>query len=173
MALSVAGAMEAGFLPALDEELADPEICKSRHLIPTYLGTRTWVIPIYVFDTGISRVILTCPAWGVSCFQMKARELFVSSPCAIHKERFKLCVDHPAPPREAGASPLRARARRSQGATPHPHGQAPVCALSLSLPLAYRFSQGRAWGGRMLSGRSLYPAAATNPHTRTGFSALP
>ena len=35
MALSVAEAMEAGFLPALDEELADPGKCKSRHLIPT------------------------------------------------------------------------------------------------------------------------------------------
>ena len=53
-------------------------------------------------------------------------------PCAIHKDPVKLSVDHPpAPPREAGAAPLHAHARRSQASVLHPHSQAPLCTASV------------------------------------------
>ena len=84
----------------------------------------------------------------------------------------RLRVDRPPAPPLGPAPPLSVRAHVAPKQLRRIHTARCLRALRLSLPLAYRFSPGRAGDAfRSVPVPARWPA--TNPHARTGFSALP
>ena len=104
-------------------------------------------------------------------FRVKSREFFVSSAFAHSLKPTKVRVDLPTRAPLGPAPPLSVRSHVAPKRLRRIHTARWLRALRLSLPLAYRFSPGRA-GGAFLSVTvpALWPA--TNLHARTGFSAL-
>ena len=123
-----------------------PDCCPGQdHVNPFLLPTRP--------STGKAQI-------QIILFRLKTREFFVSSAFA-HSPKPPSFVWIALPRRpSAGASPLRARARRSQAAAPHPHSQVPACPASV---FAYRFSPGRAGD----ASRSALRASRVPPIFRT------
>ena len=107
--------------------------------------------------------------------RIKTRKIFFCSRLFVcFPKRIKLRVGYrPAPRHGACASPLRARARRSQAAAPHLHSQAPLCPAAVFASRASLLT-GRAGDAFPSVGtRTGRLGPATKPHACTGLSALP
>ena len=122
-------------------------------------------------------------------FWIKTRESFAPSVLRDSRKPATLCVDHPrlrasrrrreacarprarrrpvhaACPQPSAGSPLRAPARRSQAAAPHPHSQAPLCPASV---FASRTSPLNGWSGGCFPARYLYQPRRTHRVLRVG-----